>query len=40
MKKKILSLCCALLLTAGLFGISYGEVRGGTADDRRLLLDS
>lgn len=27
MKKKILSLCCALLLTAGLFGISYGEVR-------------
>ena len=27
MKKKILSLCCAFLLTAGLFGISYGEVR-------------
>lgn len=27
MKKKILSLCCALLLTAGLFGISYEEVR-------------
>ena len=27
MKKKILSLCCALLLMAGLFGISYGEVR-------------
>ena len=27
MKKKILSLCCALLLTAGLFGISHGEVR-------------
>ena len=27
MKKKILSLCCALLLTAGLFGISYGEVQ-------------
>lgn len=27
MKKKILSLCCALLLTAGLFGNSYGEVR-------------
>ena len=27
MKKKILSLCCALLLTAGLFGIFYGEVR-------------
>ena len=27
MKKKILSLCCALLLTVGLFGISYGEVR-------------
>ena len=36
MKKKILSLCCALLLMAGLFGVSFNEVK---AEEGRPMID-
>lgn len=36
MKRKILSLCCALLLTAGLFGVSLSEVK---AEEARPMID-
>ena len=36
MKKKILSLCCAILLMAGLFGVSFNEVK---AEEGQPMID-